>query len=108
MQISSPFGGVSLLVVGDFSHLPPVNQKGVFMKPSKGSYRSFNEWLREKFELHELLEIVQQSSNPDFCELLNRVWEGQQTDNGVIQIKAVANTDTATRPDEFVKVYLNN
>ena len=31
-----------------------------------------------------------------------------QHDNGVIQIKALANNDTATWPDEFVKVYLNN
>ena len=49
IQNSSPFGGVSLLVVGDFLQLSPVNQKGVFMKPSEGSYRSFNGWLWEKF-----------------------------------------------------------
>ena len=62
----------------------------------------------EKFQLHELVEIVWQSSDPDFAQLLNRVREGQQTDNDVIQIKALANTDTATLPDEFVKVYLNS
>ena len=37
MQIRHYSGGVSLLV----SFLP-VNQRGVFMKPSKESYRSFN------------------------------------------------------------------
>ena len=62
----------------------------------------------EKFQLHELVEIVWQSSDPDFAQLLNRVQEGQQTDNDVIQIKALANTDTATWSDEFVKAYLNN
>ena len=62
----------------------------------------------EIFQLHELIEIVRQSSDPDFAPLLNRVREGQQTDNDVIQIKALANADTATWPDEFVKVYLNN
>ena len=108
MQNLSPFGGLCLLVVGDFLQLPPVNRKGVFMKPSKGSYRSFIGWLWEKFQLHELVEIVRQSSDPDFAQLLNRFREGQQTDNDVIQIKALANTDTATWPDEFVKVYLNN
>ena len=76
MQNSSPFGGVSLLVVGYFLQLSPVNQKGVFMKPSKGSYRSFSGWLWEKFQLHELVETVRQSSDPHFAQLLNRVREG--------------------------------
>ena len=72
MQKSSLFGGVSLLVVGDFFTTSPVNQKGVFMKPNKGSYKSFNGWLWEKFQLHELVEIVRQSSDPDFAQLVNR------------------------------------
>ena len=45
MQNSSLFGGVFLLVEGDFLQLPPVNQKGAFMKPIKESYSSFNGWL---------------------------------------------------------------
>ena len=45
MQNSLPFGGVSVLAVGDFLQLPPVNAKGVFMKVKKGSYSSFNGWL---------------------------------------------------------------
>ena len=73
LQNFSLFGGVSVLVVGDFVQLPPVNQKGVFMKPSKGSYRSFNGCLWEKFQLHELVETVQQSSDSDFAELLKMV-----------------------------------
>ena len=44
----------------------------------------------------------------DFAQLCNRVWEGQQTDNSVIQIKTLTNTDIASLPDEFVKVYLYN
>ena len=83
-----PFGGVSFLLVGDFLQLPPVNQKSLFMKPSKGSYKSFNGWLWEKFQLHELVEIVRQSSDPDFAQLLNRVQEGQQTDD-LAQIKYI-------------------
>ena len=96
MQNSSPFGGVSLLAVIDFLQLSPVNQKGVFKKPSKGSYRSFNGWLWEKFQLHELVEIVQQSSDPDFAQLRNRVREGQQTNSDVFRIKALVITDTGT------------
>ena len=73
MQNLQPFGGVSLLVIGDFLQLPPVNQKGVFMKPSKRVYRSFNGWFCKKFQLHEWFEIIWQSSDPDFAQLLNRV-----------------------------------
>ena len=58
--------------------------------------------------MHELVTIVRQSRDPDCAQLLNRVRKGQQTDNDVIQIKALANTDTATLPDEFVKIYLNS
>ena len=108
MQNSLPFGGVSVLAVGDFLQLPPVNEKGVFMKVTKGSYSSFNGWLWQDFSLHELVEIVRQSGDPDFAQLLNRVREGKQTDNDIIQIKALANTNTSAWPDEFVRVFLNN
>ena len=64
--------------------------------------------LWEKFQLHELVEIVRQSSHPDFGQLLNRVQEGKHTDNVIQIIKALANIDTATWLDEFAKVYLNN
>ena len=64
------FGSVSLLLVGDVLQLPPVNQKSVFMKPGKGSYKPFNRWLCEKFQPHELVEIVWQSSDPDFAQFL--------------------------------------
>ena len=93
MSSSSPFGGVSLWVVGD------VLQVGLFMEPGKGSYRSFTGWLLEKFHLHELVEIVQESNNPVFVQLLIRVWEGQEAIKDVIQIKRLANTNTTTWPD---------
>ena len=61
-----------------------------------------------KLKLYELVKIAWHSSNPDFAQLLNKVWEVQQTDHDVIQIKALASTDTATWPYEFLNVYLNS
>ena len=61
-----------------------------------------------KFQLHELVEIVRQSSDLDFAKLLNRVREDQHTYDDLTQVIALANTNTATWFDEFVKVYLNN
>ena len=43
-----PFSDVSSLLAGGFLQLPLVNQKSVFMKPSKGSYKSINGMLWEK------------------------------------------------------------
>ena len=49
------------------------------MKLRKGLYRLFNGWFWKKFQLHELVEILQQSSDPDLAHLHNRIQEGQQT-----------------------------
>ena len=49
MQNLLPFARVSLFIVGDFLKHPRVNQISVFMKSCRGSYRSFNRWLLEKF-----------------------------------------------------------
>ena len=77
-----PFGGISLLVIGDFLQLPPVKQLGVFMHARKGTYKAFNGSLwQELFKLHELVEIVRQSSDPEFAQMLNRIREGEQTND---------------------------
>ena len=60
------------------------------------------------FQLHELVQIVWQSSDPDFVQLLNRVQEGQHTNDDLTQIKVSANTNTTTWPNEFIKVYQSN
>ena len=83
-----------MLVLRGFLQVPLVYQKNVLIKPSKGLHRSFSGWFCEKFQLHELAKIVKQSIGSDFAQLHNRVQEDQQTNN-VIQIKALANVDTA-------------
>ena len=50
--------------------------------------KSFNGWLWEKFQLLELVKTVQQSSDLDFAQLLNRFQEGQHTNYDLTQIKA--------------------
>ena len=62
----------------------------------------------EKFQLHEQTVIVQQSNHPDFAQLRNRVQEGQQTNDGVIQVKDLTNINTATWPDEMAKARQNS
>ena len=102
-----PFGGISLLVIGDFLQLPPVKQLGVFIHTRKGTYKAFNGSLwQELFKLHELVEIVRQSSDPEFAQMLNRIREGEQTDDDLKQLNDLEHTDTSSWPNEFVKLYL--
>ena len=103
------FGGLCLMLIGDLLQLPPVKQSGIFKKANPGTYAALCPSLwHDLFELHELVEIVRQSSDPEFAEMLNRIREGKQTDDDIVQIKALADTDTSSWPNEFVKLYLTN
>ena len=52
MESNEPFGGVSILAVGDFLQLPPVAQRPVFTNPPSETYEALlgNKW-KEKFKL---------------------------------------------------------
>ena len=97
------------MIIGDFLQLPPVKQLGVFMHTRKGTYKAFNGSLwQELFKLHELVEIVRPSSDPEFAQMLNIIREGKQTTDDLKQIKNLEHTDTSSWPNEFVKLYLSN
>ena len=76
------FGGVSLLLVGDFYQLPPGNNHYIIrnMSPTDAWYN---------FEMKELTEIVRQSSDPSFAALLNRLREGNHTKEDVQKIHSL-------------------
>ena len=109
MDNKLPFGGISVLVVGDLLQLNPVKQQGVFMLPNKGTYEAFqgSVW-RNLFLLHELTEIVRQISDPQFAEILARLREGEHTKEDVGEIKKLVYTDTSKWPSQFVKLFLTN
>ena len=109
MSNSAPFGGVSVIAIGDLLQLPPVNQQGVYMCPKKGTYESFQGSIWQNlFYLHELTEIVRQSSDPEFAELLSRLREGDHTKNDIKIIKSLEQTDTSTWPESYVRLFLIN
>ena len=63
---------------------------------------------KKKFQLRELVEIVRQSSDPEFAAILNRVREGKHTDDDVTKIVELENTYTSNWPHEYVKLFLTN
>ncbi|KAK3100323.1 hypothetical protein FSP39_018128 [Pinctada imbricata] len=71
-RIKAPFGGVSVLAVGDFFQLPPVKQpKQERLYNSSASY-PIDYW-NELFKLVELDEIMRQKDDKVFAEMLNTV-----------------------------------
>ena len=66
-----PFGGLSMLVVGDLFQLPPVRGKWIFQTPSTG-VGGLAEGTWNLFKMYELTEIMRQK-NRDFAERVNRL-----------------------------------
>jgi len=83
-----PFGGVSIVAVGDLYQLKPVMDGWIFTQ-SKTDYGPIatNLW-QDKFQMYELTEVMRQKDDQDFARLLNRLREGEQTVNDIAILKS--------------------
>ncbi|KAK7878952.1 hypothetical protein WMY93_034202, partial [Mugilogobius chulae] len=66
---NKPFGGMSVLAVGDFYQLPPVAQS----KPLCVFEASFIDLWNTHFQMITLTEIMRQKDDKTFAEMLNRI-----------------------------------
>ena len=86
------FGNVSILAVGDFYQLPPVNAKPLV---EKNSQDGLDIW-HDNFKIVSLDEIMHQKDDANFAKLLNRLREKSKTeqlsekDNAALQSRANA------------------
>ena len=87
METNEPFGGISLVTVGDLFQLKPVFDKWIF-ENSQSGYNEFatNIWT-EYFTLFELTEIMRQKDDKEFAQLLNRLREGNHSENDISILK---------------------
>ena len=77
-----PFGGISVIAVGDLFQLRPVMDNYVFQNLRDGyGPLDTNLWV-DHFSMFEFTEIMRQK-NKEFAELLNRLREGNQTANDI-------------------------
>ena len=85
---SLPFGGVSIIVIGDLFQLPPVMDGYVFKDYDNFEYGILapNMW-KELFRMLELTEIMRQKESKEFAELLNRLREGKHTNKDILKLK---------------------
>lgn len=82
-----PFGGTSIVTVGDLFQLRPVMDNWIFTQSNKGyGPLAANLW-RDNFKLFELTVIMRQRDDKIFAELLNRIREGNQTEEDMSLLK---------------------
>lgn len=74
---TKPFGGVSVVAVGDLFQLKPVMDSWIFSpKPNGLEVLGTNLW-QSLFSFYELEEIMRQKGDLQFAQLLNRLREGK-------------------------------
>ena len=82
-----PFGGVSILAVGDLYQLPPVMAKFIFKDPSNCYAQFYGSLWRHHFQVFELTEPMRHKSDTSFSNLLLRIRTNTQTDADILKLK---------------------
>lgn len=106
-KCKEPFGGVSVIAVGDFYQLPPVKQrKDERLYKENGSY-PIDYWL-DFFRIVELDEIMRQREDRAFATVLNSL--RIRTSEEPISDQAMATLQDCIRegPDDVLHVYSTN
>lgn len=83
-----PFGGVSIIAVGDLYQLKPINGDWIFndLKKKDAAALSNNIW-KDHFTLFELTEIMRQKDDLAFAEMLNRLRKNSLTNEDKIELE---------------------
>ncbi|CAJ1069182.1 uncharacterized protein LOC115579693 [Xyrichtys novacula] len=102
-----PFGGMSVLTVGDFYQLPPVRQS----KPLCVFDPTQIDLWRDNFQMVTLTEIMRQKDDVTFAETLNRIRAKEKTvslshEDRVLLSRALA--DPAQCPKDVLHVFATN
>ncbi|CAG2214630.1 unnamed protein product [Mytilus edulis] len=108
-QSKEPFGGVSIIAVGDLFQLKPVMDSYIFQPPKSGYMPlAINLW-EDLFCMIELTIIMRQRENKEFAELLNRLREGNHTSNDIELLKTQCIEENTTNyPHDTPHVFFSN
>ena len=82
------FGGISIIALGDLFQLEPVMDSYVFKDMKNSDYGSLapNLW-QEHFAMFELDEIMRQRESRECAQILNRLREGNHTQDDIAKLK---------------------
>jgi hypothetical protein len=108
MKSKEPFGGISVIVFGDFNQLRPVGDKYIFQ--FNNSYNALvDNPLWSRFALFELTEIMRQKDDKIFAIALSNMAKGMMTleDTNLLRSRIVSNTNSEIMKDA-VRVFRSN
>lgn len=101
-----PFGGIQLVLCGDFFQLPPV---GLTRFHKKFAFQSAA-WTNANLITHKLTKVIRQKSDQAFIPILNEVRVGQLSDNSIFELKK-CHLDIKKKPTDGIcatKLYCRN
>ena len=79
--IRVPFGGLSVIAVGDFYRVKPVGDRLVFRNLDEDAKSlAPNSW-KDHFKIYELVDIMRQKDDLKFAQLLNRLRLNEMTED---------------------------
>jgi len=104
------FGGVSIIAIGDLFQLKPVMDGYIFNNFEDLQYGILlpNLW-KEHFKMFELHEIMRQRESKVFAEILNRLREGNHTNDDLLKIKdRLITPNSSTYPSDAPHLFIQN
>ena len=104
--IRAPFGGLSVIAVGDFYQLKPVGDRLVFhdlVEDAKAL--APNSW-KDHFKIYELVDIMRQKDDLKFAQLLNRLRLNEMTEEDKNDLrKRVVDRNSSEYPRDAVHLF---
>ena len=109
MNSDEPFGGVSVLAVGDLYQLPPVGHFPIYTPPSDPLAALYGSLWKKHFKIIELTQIMRQKNDVLFANALNRLRTEEQTEED-IELINTRNVDNlgVPAPPEALHIYALN
>ena len=108
MKTNKPFGGISVIVLGDFNQLRPVGDKYIFQ--FNNSYNALvDNPLWSLFQLFELTEIMRQKDDKAFAIALSNLAKGMMTLEDINLLKSrIVSTEKLEVIEDAIRVFRSN
>ncbi|XP_062616868.1 uncharacterized protein LOC134278575 [Saccostrea cucullata] len=106
-KCKEPFGGISVIAVGDFFQLPPVKQRKLEILYKENGEYPVDYWL-DFFKIIELDEIMRQRDDAAFASVLNSLRIRTITEPLSEEAKTMLKECIRDGPDDVLHVYPTN